>query len=103
MSTVDEKGECLSVCLIFVLQEMTDASKNYAFHNTKLTYFSSSSVKNSSNGLIFRKNGQKTGTFSAKKRAKNGQNYIFSRRKNGRFQVWLFPSSLQYLQASGPS
>ena len=52
------------------------------------------SVENSSNGLIFWKKRAKNGHFFS---LKAGEIRIFQE-KNGRFQVLLFPSSLQYLQ-----
>ena len=44
------------------------------------------SVENSSNRLIFRKNGQKTGTFSAKNWEKTGKILIYLFKKTGAFK-----------------
>ena len=50
------------------------------------------SVENSSNGLIFRTNGRKTGTFLAKKkRAKNKQDLIFFETGFFKFCFFLLP------------
>ena len=84
---------------MFSVSQITSSSHrpytSSSFSKGKMEYLvdQDHSVENSSNGLIFRKKGQKWALFQPK----NGRNLKHFQEKKGRFQAFLFIFPLKYL------